>query len=271
MNPKVCEFCQRSFAPRNWKDRACALPECQENLRRSKLDARNSKSPPRNPNRPKNKECEWDGCETSFSVPLRGVVAPYCHQHREEAHYASRLIDRDTIRQCEWECGCSVEFEISKTGTASRYCPAHRKEMKRLQRLGSVLTTLCSFSNCRKQEATSAHGWCPSHNHIWARFKLTGVAWAELFETQGGVCPVCKNSLLNGQKIHIDHDHGCCPGHSVSCGMCVRGILHERCNMNTVGQIEAALMGGTLCNALGYILGVPAARVELALEPLRDT
>lgn len=38
-------------------------------------------------------------------------------------------------------------------------------------------------------------------------------------------------------KIHVDHDHRCCPGET-SCGNCVRGLTHETCNKR-IGYLEA--------------------------------
>ena len=51
---------------------------------------------------------------------------------------------------------------------------------------------------------------------------------------QEGVCPVCKRPLIktvgrSGETPSIDHNHSCCPG-TFSCGECIRGILHLKCN-----------------------------------------
>lgn len=45
----------------------------------------------------------------------------------------------------------------------------------------------------------------------------------------------CGN-LLDVDKAEVDHDHRCCSG-AKSCGRCVRGVLHPRCN-RALGQHE---------------------------------
>jgi len=55
-----------------------------------------------------------------------------------------------------------------------------------------------------------------------------------LLAIQENVCPVCKKPLIltdsySGETPTLDHDHSCCPG-TYSCGKCIRGILHMRCN-----------------------------------------
>lgn len=51
-----------------------------------------------------------------------------------------------------------------------------------------------------------------------------------LFEAQGGVCAICKNPPKDNKRLHVDHDHSCCPGRITGCGKCVRGLLCFSCN-----------------------------------------
>lgn len=60
-------------------------------------------------------------------------------------------------------------------------------------------------------------------------YNMTENEHTELSESQGGVCAIC--GVGPGKRaLHVDHDHGCCPG-SRSCGICTRGLLCHNCNI----------------------------------------
>lgn len=61
------------------------------------------------------------------------------------------------------------------------------------------------------------------------KHKVTPNKYLELLAEQGGVCALCLKPFDEKLKPSIDHDHKCCPG-KTSCGNCVRGLLHLRCN-----------------------------------------
>jgi hypothetical protein len=68
-------------------------------------------------------------------------------------------------------------------------------------------------------------------------YKLSQDDWNAIFESQGGVCAICKNPPdENKRQYSVDHDHNCCPG-AKSCGKCVRGILCHRCNIG-LGMLQ---------------------------------
>jgi hypothetical protein len=77
------------------------------------------------------------------------------------------------------------------------------------------------------------------HNRTY-RIKSYGLTRADfdrLLEAQGHACGMCHEPFQDGQLIHIDHDHACCPEKNRSCGKCIRGFLCHTCNI-ALGHIE---------------------------------
>ena len=58
--------------------------------------------------------------------------------------------------------------------------------------------------------------------------------WARMFAEQDGRCYLCLQPLpKDGEFVHVDHDHSCCPGtraNTRSCTACRRGLVHRACN-----------------------------------------
>lgn len=66
-----------------------------------------------------------------------------------------------------------------------------------------------------------------------ARFyKLTPADYQAIMDSQGNKCAACGEGFGENRSLmpHVDHDHKCCKG-AVSCGKCIRGIIHARCNL----------------------------------------
>lgn len=61
---------------------------------------------------------------------------------------------------------------------------------------------------------------------LWTRYRLREADFLRLLAWQREACPCSKP--FDG-KPYVDHDHACCPAVK-SCGDCVRGLLHPRCN-----------------------------------------
>jgi hypothetical protein len=68
-------------------------------------------------------------------------------------------------------------------------------------------------------------------------YGLTQEDFDRLQVTQGYACGMCRRPFEDGQLIHVDHDHGCCPQKNRSCGKCLRGLLCHACNV-ALGHIE---------------------------------
>lgn len=76
----------------------------------------------------------------------------------------------------------------------------------------------------------------------------TTESWYEIkLSEQDGHCALCpREREENGNRLAIDHDHGCCL-RSGSCGKCLRGLLCRRCNLR-LGNLDEFL-------SLGMVLG----------------
>ena len=64
------------------------------------------------------------------------------------------------------------------------------------------------------------------------RFNMTVQEYDDLLERQGGGCAVC-GAAAGRRRLHVDHDHSCCPVTRKdfrTCGRCVRGLLCSACN-----------------------------------------
>jgi hypothetical protein len=69
-----------------------------------------------------------------------------------------------------------------------------------------------------------------------------------LLASQENCCAICGLSQDASKRMFsVDHDHTCCPGKR-SCGLCVRGILCNRCNIflghanDSVEKLRSAIL-----------------------------
>jgi hypothetical protein len=68
-------------------------------------------------------------------------------------------------------------------------------------------------------------------------YGLTQEQFNQLLDAQQRSCGMCHEPFAQGQLIHIDHDHACCPVKNRSCRECIRGLLCHTCNI-ALGHIE---------------------------------
>ena len=71
---------------------------------------------------------------------------------------------------------------------------------------------------------------CQRDGVLRRSYGITLDEYEALVASQRGKCAICDRTPDNGGALHIDHDHGCCPGRSTSCGKCIRGLLCSPCN-----------------------------------------
>ncbi|SCE63493.1 Recombination endonuclease VII [Micromonospora matsumotoense] len=88
-----------------------------------------------------------------------------------------------------------------------------------------------------------------------SKFGFTYRQYLRMVDEQNGVCRICGNPPPDGERLAVDHDHGCCSGQK-TCGQCIRGLLCKRCN-SALGLFDDN--PETLAAARAYVL---AARAE---------
>lgn len=81
------------------------------------------------------------------------------------------------------------------------------------------------------------------------RYYGRGFDYDTTLAAQNGVCALCKMPPENDELLYVDHDHDCCPGKK-SCGECVRGLIHNRCNLG-LGAFKDDIQN--LLNAINYL------------------
>jgi hypothetical protein len=85
----------------------------------------------------------------------------------------------------------------------------------------------------RAREQTADSREKKRHYHRKAKYGIDRQNFEMWLAIQEHVCPICREPLYEGvtgsEQLCVDHDHNCCPGNH-TCGKCVRGFLHRRCN-----------------------------------------
>lgn len=75
--------------------------------------------------------------------------------------------------------------------------------------------------------------WCPDcgrDSPDVQRFKRYGITREQYEAATAQGCRICQRK---DRKLHVDHDHACCPmrgGNGRTCGQCIRGLICGPCN-----------------------------------------
>lgn len=81
----------------------------------------------------------------------------------------------------------------------------------------------------RNHRAADPHvAWSTS---LKERYGITAHEYEQILNKQHGCCALCgKDATRQKRRLHVDHDHRCCPMIGRSCGRCIRGLLCQGCN-----------------------------------------
>lgn len=154
-----------------------------------------------------------------------GVVKPWEEFHRDKQKKTGY---RRKCKACIKEYGARRHAENPdryKEQRKRRY-QERREEVKAQQRAYRAANREKIAEARRKRWAGREDEQRRAHN-AW-RHGLTLEQYDGLLNEQKGACACCGDPL---KKIHVDHDHDCCPVGARSCGSCVRGLLCPHCNL----------------------------------------
>lgn len=97
---------------------------------------------------------------------------------------------------------------------------------------------------CKSCGSKRAHDWQKKNKgkfNTRRKNSFYGIDFNALWESQSGLCAVCGEAMLptgrEPKSVVVDHNRRCCPSNG-SCGVCVRGLVHNRCNL-IIGHLES--------------------------------
>ncbi len=144
-------------------------------------------------------------------------------------------------------CTCKVEKAIEEFGRNIRSHDGLQKRCKECSRAASsayyyankerataAVKSWAERNPERRKKATNA--WRASNPDKLRAYRrkanlkgLYGLTEEQFDALASQGCAICGVRDGPEHRLHVDHDHTCCPG-SKSCGKCVRGLLCRSCN-----------------------------------------
>lgn len=116
---------------------------------------------------------------------------------------------------------CSLEDCNNLRARGSGLCNSHYYD--------SLRPKYCYWSNCENL-ACGRGRTCTRHNNLHTRHRITENKWNSIWEYQKGLCRMCNESLIDDLRVSVDHNRNCCDK-DTSCGNCIRGLVHQQCNV----------------------------------------
>ncbi len=139
-----------------------------------------------------------------------------------------RRLTRPTYEHRCTSCGCTFRSNRSVATACGDQCRrARHRERQRNRKIPPDRAE-------RYRERLRWHDTNPERkterrsSRLVRRYGMTAEEKDALFDSQGRKCAVCGGT--ESSRWHIDHDHDCCDT-KVTCGLCVRGILCNNCNL----------------------------------------
>lgn len=93
---------------------------------------------------------------------------------------------------------------------------------------------------------------------VQVTYGITPEDYDALYESQGGVCFICRKAKGHVRRLAVEHDHSCSVGHppEKGCPECVRCLACKRCN-----RLIAFLGPEALLRAVEVLTNPPARKI----------
>lgn len=160
-----------------------------------------------------------DGGCVVCGAPRKSGRRKYCGDACKAADSRNGQTPRQLTAVCQL---CGIEFSLGR-----------RKLDGRLQRIDTKWCRTCGRSS-------------PEGN----RFRRYGITSEQYEAAVLRGCAICGRT---DRKLHVDHDHSCCPARkSRTCGRCIRGLICGQCN-RAIGGFDDDI--DVIKNAVKYLEG----------------
>ena len=154
-------------------------------------------------------------------------------------------------------CGADVMLGTNSRKHCSDGCK--QADYRHRKAGGRPVESTCGLCGKAFSLNRSASGRLQRTDTIWCRdcgrespealrFKRYGITPERYAEALAEGCEICHRKA---SKLHIDHDHDCCPARTFrTCGKCVRGLICGPCN-RALGMFKDDV--GALQRAIDYL------------------
>lgn len=140
---------------------------------------------------------------------IKEKIDYYCKYCRNGHSMRSQIAKKN--KTCKH---CGIDKYYAKGYCRNCYTRNYRSGTPEIKNYGrKVYPNGLKYVNMRKTELKN-------------KYKMTPEIYEEMAKNG---CHICNRHALPHKKLHVDHDHKCCPDKK-SCGLCVRGILCDACN-----------------------------------------
>lgn len=188
---------------------------------------------------PKPNPCTFPDCPNAQRYTSTGLCASHYHQKRLTG--ALRPLARTWAEKDQPCVVCGAA--LGEAAKGRRYCSGScQVAASRRRRRGLPAEVSCGCCGETIAMGRKPGGKLRRADTVWCdeclsdpvrlqRFRRYGITQQQYDAAMDAGCAICG---ARDRKLHVDHDHSCCPQHGghgpKTCGECVRGLICGPCN-----------------------------------------